>query len=338
MRAAKQAGLVYVDHDRQSGISRRRFGRGFAYYRKGRKINDDKLIERLNSLAIPPAYRDVWICPDPRGHLQAVGVDDRGRKQYRYHDDWADARNLAKFDRLADFGRRLPSLRRKVNRLLRKPGLSRDKVLAACVKLIDQTFIRVGNAEYAKSNGSFGLTTLQDDHATIGRDKVRFEFTAKGGLERELEVRDSRLAKIVRQTRDLPGDELLQYLDEAGNVVDVHSTDVNDFLRDKLCDVEAGCTAKTFRTWHATVMVADELREVEPAAAKTKRNKQVLAAIDAVAEALGNTRTVARNSYIDPRVLKAFELGELPEAFRNAKTIRGLSKSESAVLALIQGA
>ncbi len=331
-RAARRAGLLYVHHEQTPGISRRRFGRGFGYYLAGRKIRDGRLVERCNALAIPPAYRDVWICPEERGHLQAVGVDDRGRRQYRYHELWAEARKQAKFDRLPEFAAGLPKLRRTIARHLRLDGLPRDKVLAACVKLIDQTCIRVGNAEYAKTNGSFGLTTLQDDHATIGRGRVRFEFTAKGGLERELEIRDSRLAELIRQTRDLPGQELLQYLNEAGNVVDIGSGDVNAYLQ---AHVGPGFTAKTFRTWHATVMAFGELHGLDPEPGKTKRNRQILAAIDAVAESLGNTRAVARNSYIHPAVFDAFEKNVLPASYTAAPTLRGLNKTEAAVLHLL---
>ena len=331
--AAEQADLTYVRHD-QPGITRRKFGKGFAYYGPGGdKIDDASEIERLNAMAIPPAYGEVWICADPTGHLQAVGVDDRGRKQYRYHEKWAEVRDRAKFHKLAHFGRKLPSLRRRVKKDLKLKGLPREKVLAACIRLLDETFIRVGNADYAKQNGSYGLTTLQDGHAAFGRGLVRFEFTAKSGLERELEVRDSRLAKIVKASQDLPGQELLQYLDEDGNVHDIGSGDVNQHLQALMGD---GFTAKDFRTWHATVLAAGELRGVEPATSKTALNKQVVAAIDAVAEQLGNTRSVCRKCYVDPRVIEAFEDGTLGEAFDDAPTVRGLKIDERAVLSLVE--
>ncbi len=331
--AAEQADLTYVTHD-QPGITRRKFGRGFAFYGPdGEKISDQAEIDRLNAMAIPPAYAEVWICADPRGHLQAVGIDDRGRKQYRYHEEWARVRDLAKFHKLCAFGRALPSLRRRVAKDLKLPGLPRDKVLAACVRLLDETFIRVGNADYAKSNGSFGLTTLQDSHAAFKKGVVRFEFTAKSGLDRELEVRDSRLAKIIKSSQDLPGEELLQYLDDAGNVHDIGSADVNAHLRDLMGD---GFTAKDFRTWHATVLAAGELRGVELASSKTAINKQVVAAIDAVAEQLGNTRSVCRKCYVDPRVIEAFEDATLEDAFTNAPATRGLRIDERAVLQLLE--
>ena len=332
--AAEAADLVYVSDD-APGITRRRFGKGFAYYSpKGDKIEDGATVERLKSLAVPPAYEDVWICPDPRGHLQATGRDDRGRKQYRYHEEWAQVRDQAKFAKLPDFARRLASLRRRVRRDLKLDGLPRDKVLAACVKLLDTTFMRVGNADYAEQNDSYGLTTLQDGHAEFGRGGlVRFEFDAKHGIHREIELRDSRLAKIVRQCQDLPGQELLQYLDEGGSVRDVGSGDVNAYVHEHAGDA---FTAKDFRTWHATVLAAGELRGEEPATSATARNKQVVAAIDAVAAILGNTRAVCRKCYVDPRVTEAFESGDLAAMMDAAKPVRELTKDESATLAVLE--
>lgn len=332
--AAEAADLKYVSSD-GPGITRRKFGKGFAYYDEhGKKITDKKEIERLNALAIPPAYEEVWICPDPLGHLQAVGRDDRGRKQYRYHDRWAEVRDRAKFAKLPQFARELPRLRRTLNRHLRQKGLPREKVIAACVKLLDRLYLRVGNADYADENGSYGVTTLQDDHATFGKNGVvRFEFTAKHGIEREVRLRDSRLANIIKKSQDLPGEELLQYLDDNGDVRDIGSGDVNAYLHDYAGDA---FTAKDFRTWHGTVIAAEELRNVERADSKTAINRQVVAAIDVVAEELGNTRAVCRKCYVDPRITEAFEAGELHDRMANAKKVRGLSKSESATLAVLE--
>ena len=331
--AAEAADLAYVSSD-SPGITRRKFGKGFAYYKpNGKKIASKKEIERLNALAIPPAYRDVWICPDPTGHLQAVGVDDRGRKQYRYHERWGEVRNRAKFSKLAEFARVLPKLRRTTNRHLRLDGLPRERVLAACVKLLDKLYLRVGNADYAEANGSYGLTTLQDDHATFDGGTVRLEFTAKHGVERDVKLRDSRLARVIKASQDLEGDELLQYLDEAGNVRDIDSSDVNDYLHQF---AGASFSAKDFRTWHATVLAVNALCDETPAGSKTAINKQVVAAIDEVSDALGNTRAVCRKCYVDPRVTDAFEAGEMAGRIAKAKPVRGLSKREWQTLAVLE--
>ena len=328
--AAEAADLVYVTDD-EPGISRRRFGKGFAYYLPGgKKIGPGRHRDRIDALAVPPAYEDVWICVNPLGHLQATGRDDRGRKQYRYHDRWAEVRDRAKFAKLRLFGDRLPSIRRRVRKDLKATGLPREKVLAACIRLLDQTHIRIGNADYAKQNNSFGLTTLQDGHATFHRGTVRFEFRAKHGIEVELEVRDSQLARIVKQCQDLPGQELLQYLDDVGNVVDIGSSDVNDYLHEITGE---HVTAKDFRTWHASVLGLGLLRKVEPAESKTAINKQIVAVIDEVATSLGNTRAVCRKCYVHPGVVETFEQGKLAEVFKKTpKTIRELSKDECALM------
>ena len=331
--AAEAADLVYVSRE-GPGITRRRFGKGFAYYKpSGSKIEDPKEIERLNAMAIPPAYRDVWICPKKNGHLQAVGIDDRGRLQYRYHERWAQVRDRAKFDKLADFARGLPSLRRTIRRDLKLSGLPRQKVLAACVKLLDKTYMRIGNADYATANDSYGLTTLQDGHAEFAKGTVRFEFKAKHGILREIQLKDSLMAQVVKACQDLPGQELLQYLDEDGTVRDIGSGDVNGHIHGLLGD---DFSAKTFRTWHATVLAAKELQGVELASSKTAINKQVVAAIDAVAGHLGNTRAVCRKCYVDPRVTDAFENGTLDDCFESGKKVRGLTLAESATLCLLE--
>jgi DNA topoisomerase-1 len=332
--AADAAELAYVS-DEQPGITRRRVGKGFIYFdARRRRITDDETIDRINRLAIPPAYKDVWICPDPHGHLQATGRDDRGRKQYRYHQRWAHVRDRAKFAKLIAFAEALPKLRRTLQRHLKLRGLPREKVLAACVMLLDRTYLRVGNDDYAKHNDSYGLTTLQDDHASFGRGGVvRLEYNGKHGIEREVELKDSRLAKIIKQCQDLPGQELLQYVDDAGNVIDIGSADVNDYLREH---AGSDITAKDFRTWHATVLAATALRDEAPAEAKTARKKQILAAVDAVAQQLGNTRAICRKCYIHPITLEAFDAGDLKRRMHRAPAIPGLSKDESATLKLLK--
>ena len=235
---------------------------------------------------------------------------------------------------MIDFAAMLPSLRRRINRDLRLDGLPRDKVLAACVKLLDKLFLRVGNDDYAKQNDSYGLTTLQDEHADFPKKNVvRFEFVGKHGVEQEVEVQDGRLAKIVKACQDLPGQELLQYVDDAGGVHDVGSDDVNAYLHDHAA---AGITAKDFRTWHATVLAATALRDEEPAESKTARNKQIVAAVDAVAESLGNTRAVCRKCYIHPAAMECFDAGELQKLMAGPPSIRGLSKDEAATLKLLK--
>lgn len=332
--AADAAGLRYVS-DEKPGITRRRFGKGYAYYAPdGSKISSKREIARINALAIPPAYTDVWICPHADGHLQATGRDDRGRKQYRYHEQWGEVRDRAKFAKLVAFAETLPKLRRTVNRHLREKGLGRRKVLAACVKLLDKLYIRIGNEEYANQNDSYGLTTLQDHHAEFDAGGVvRLEFAGKHGIERQARLKDSRLAKIIKQCQDLPGQELLQYVDEAGEVVDIGSADVNDYLRE-----HAGpdVTAKDFRTWHGTVLAAAALRDQEPAASKTARNRQILAAVDRVAGQLGNTRAICRKCYVHPITLESFDAGELARRVADPPAIRGLTRDESAALQLLK--
>src|SRR5262245_42383018 len=300
-RAARASGLKYVENDR-AGIRRVRAGRGFAYVTlKGRRVRDRATLKRIEELVIPPAWKDVWICSDPKGHIQAVGRDDRGRKQYLYHSRWREARDRDKYHKLTDFARALPRVRRAIHRDLRKRGLPREKVLAAVLAVMEKTLIRVGNDEYAGQNNSYGLTTLRDRHAHINRKKVRFEFNGKSGVEHAIDLEDCRLTRIIRQCRDLPGQELFQYEDERGEARDVGSSDVNDYLR----DVSGGdFTTKDFRTWSGTVMAACALREIEPFKSMTQAKRNVVQAIDQVATRLGNTRAVCRKSYIHPNVIK----------------------------------
>jgi DNA topoisomerase-1 len=321
------ASLRYVS-DAEPGIRRVRRGRAFGYVdARGRRVAQARTLERIRRLAIPPAYVDVWICRDAHGHLQATGRDARGRKQYRYHREWRAFRDRRKYDGLAEFGAKLPLLRRRVDTLLRKPALSREKVLAAVVALLDRTLIRVGNEEYARSNSSYGLTTLRTRHAQAGASRVALRFRGKTGKSHHIVLPDARLARIVRRCRELPGQRLFQYLDDDGRVRPVHSNDVNAFLREQTgLDV----TARTFRTWGATTLLveywlaslADEPDLAAPA--------RLAACIDAVAEKLGNTKTVCRNAYLDPRVVAALESGAWPSG--DAPRRRGLSRAEAFVL------
>jgi DNA topoisomerase-1 len=281
---------------------------------------------RIRALVIPPAWTDVWICPDPRGHLQATGRDARGRKQYRYHTRWRRVRDEDKYGRLADFGRALPSIRRRVDRDLRRPGLSREKVLAAVVKLLEMTFIRVGNEEYARSNNSYGLTTMRDSHVHVSGSKVRFLFRGKSGVRHELELNDRRLARIVKRCRDLPGQALFQYVDDRGRVVDVGSADVNAYLRET---TGSEFTSKDFRTWAGTVLAAKLLCDCEPATSPAAGKRAVAGAIDQVARRLGNTRAVCRKCYVHPAVIDAYLDGSITRAMGKP------TAAEAAILRLL---
>jgi DNA topoisomerase-1 len=306
IESARQAGLRYV-HDDGPGIQRLHAGHGFRYVGvNGRPIRGADNLDRIRSLAIPPAWVDVWICPQANGHLQATGHDARGRKQYRYHPKWRSVRDDTKYDHMIAFGRALPTIRATTEKLLKRAGLSREKVLAAVVRLLELTHIRIGNDEYAKSNHSYGLTTLRDQHATIDGSTIEFRFRGKSGVRHEVQLHDRRLARIVRDCQELPGQELFQYVGDDGEVHDIGSADVNDYLRDITGEE---FTAKDFRTWAGTVLAACELSgKKAKSVPEAKRN--VVAAIAAVAERLGNTVAVCRKSYVHPSVLEAYVAGQ----------------------------
>jgi DNA topoisomerase I len=334
--SARAAGLHYST-DAKSGIRRLRNGRGFRYVRPdGRRVTDRADLARIRTLAIPPAWKDVWICPDPRGHLQATGRDARGRKQYRYHPRWREVRDETKYGRLIAFGRALPGIRRRTESDLRRIGLPRSKVLAAVVRLLEKTLIRVGNEEYARANRSFGLTTMRDGHVKVSGSKVRFIFRGKSGIEHHLELDDRRLARIVKQCRDLPGHELFQYRDERGDVVNVGSGDVNAYLREVTGEE---FTSKDFRTWAGTVLASELLRDLQKADSPTKAKKNIVQAVEQVAKQLGNTKAVCRKCYIHPAVIDAYLDGSIARGERGrraARAIGGMTATEAAVLDLLQ--
>jgi DNA topoisomerase-1 len=306
--SAEDAGLRYVS-DAAPGIGRRRVGRGFTYIGPdGKRLTDRAKVAWIRSLAIPPAWTDVWICATQNGHLQATGRDARGRKQYRYHPRWRAQRDEAKYDHLLDFGKALPRMRRRVARDLRRPGLPRERVLAAVVWLLEKTGVRVGNEEYARDNKSFGLTTLHDRHARVGSKRIRFTFRGKGGKAGEVDISDARLARIVGRCQDLPGQELFAYFDEDGEIHSVESGDVNDYLR-QISGHDF--TAKDYRTWAGTVLAVRTLARHEPVASGGEGKRNVVQAIEEVAGWLGNTPAVARKAYVDPRVLEAYLDGDL---------------------------
>lgn len=326
--------------DTRPGLSRRRAGRSFSYRDAAdRPIHDTATLARIKHLAIPPAWRDVWICASPHGHIQATGRDMRGRKQYRYHPDWRAVRDETKYERVIAFGRALPAIRQRVARDLRLPGLGRRKVLAAMVRLLETTLIRIGNDEYARENRSFGLSTMQDRHAKIKGGLIHFEFRGKSGRQHQIDLREPRLAKIVRQAQDLPGQELFQYRDDAGAVQDVASDDVNAYLREIAGD---DFSAKDFRTWAGTVIAALALREFERFDTKAQAKKNLVRAIERVAERLGNTPAVCRKCYIHPVVMESYldgatvkQLEQRTEAALRGG-LRGLTAEEGAVLAFLQ--
>jgi DNA topoisomerase I len=306
--AARVSGLRYAT-DTKPGISRRRAGRGFTYRdADGSTIRDPAARARIAALAIPPAWTDVWICPWPNGHIQATGRDARGRKQYRYHAEWRSRRGSDKFERMIEFGRALPRLRRQCDHDLRRHGLPREKVLAAVVRLLELTLIRVGNDAYARLNRSFGLTTLRDRHATVAGSRIRFRFRSKSGAIHESDLRDRRLAAIIKRCQELPGQELFQYVDEDGDVHNIASDDVNVYLREA---TGGDFTAKDVRTWAGTVLAYRALRAQDAVDHPPAARRKVVEAVKAAAERLGNTPAVARGSYVHPGLAEAFLSGDL---------------------------
>jgi DNA topoisomerase-1 len=331
---AREASLRYVT-DATPGIRRLRQGDGFAYRGPdgGAVLEDD--LARIKSLAIPPAWNDVWICPSPKGHLQATGRDARGRKQYRYHPAWRATRDANKFDRLIAFAQSLPKLRERVAADQRRAGLPREKVLAALVHLLETTLIRIGNEEYARDNGSYGLTTMRGEHLDVNGARLSFRFQGKGGKRHNVDVRSPRLARIVRRMRELPGQELFQYLDVDGVAGSVDSAVVNGYLRDA---TGGDFSAKDFRTWQATVLAAMELAALGPAETDAEAKRRVVAAVTAAAQRLGNTPAICRKSYVHPTVIEAYMEGVTARLPRNVadEDETALSAQERSVLRLLR--
>jgi DNA topoisomerase I len=336
---AKAAKLRYVS-DRSPGIRRERSAGGFDYFgADGAKITNEEELTRIRKLAIPPAYQNVWICPFPNGHLQATGRDTRGRKQYRYHPRWRAVRDEGKYGKMLIFGKVLPAIRAQVERDLSKRGLPREKVLAAIVRLLEGTLIRVGNEEYAKTNNSFGLTTLRNRHVRVeGDSRIRFDFRGKSGTEHHIDLRDRKLATIVRRCQELPGQELFRYLDEEGQSHTVGSDDVNDYLHDITGEE---ITAKDFRTWAATNIAALALQGLEVFDSQAKAKKNVLQAVEAVAKMLGNTPAICRKCYIHPAIFDGYLDGTLLKTLKQrsdeklADPGHGLRAEEAAVVGFL---
>ncbi len=340
-KAASRAGLNYVT-DGVVGIRRRRAGRGWIFFRPdGQRISDSEERRRLNSLVIPPAWTDVWISADPKGHIQATARDARGRKQYRYHARYRDARDQSKFRHMLELSDVLPAIRERAERDLRGPELSRRQVLATVVQLLDKTLIRVGNDEYARENRSYGLTTLRMQHVQVNGSKLSFSFRGKSGVQHAISVTDRRIARIVQRCQDLPGQELFQYLNGSGKRETVTSDDVNAYLR----EISArDITAKDFRTWGGTMLAGVKLREMGAAATQREAKRNIVLAIDAVAERLGNTRTVCRKYYVHPALLHAYLQGLIPgpsepspgRRNRRRRPAPALRRDEIAILQFLQ--
>jgi DNA topoisomerase-1 len=339
VESARAAGLRYVS-DEIPGFSRVRRGQGFRYLdQNGKALRDAAHLRRIKSLAIPPAWTDVWICPLENGHLQSTGRDARRRKQHRYHSKWREVRDETKYTRMIAFAQVLPKIRKRVAEDLKEAGLSRNKVLAAIVRLLEVSLIRVGNDEYARDNKSYGLTTIRNRHATVRGKKITFDFRGKSGKDHRIEIEDPRLATIVKRCQDLPGQELFQYLDDDGKPQDVKSEDVNAYLHEI---VGGDFTAKDFRTWAGTVLAALALQEMEKFDTKAQAKKNVVQAIETVAARLGNTPSVCRKCYVHPAVLNSYLEGEMLRTARQraereiVKDLGKLPPEEAAVLTLVQ--
>jgi DNA topoisomerase I len=300
---AKQAGLRYIS-DTIPGFTRKRTGKLNSYFdTKGKRIIDPKVIERINKLAIPPAYKNVWISPYANSHIQATGMDERGRKQYRYHPDWNKARQQTKYNRMQAFGHALPKIRRQVKADLSLPGVPREKVLATLVALLEKTLIRVGNEEYAKENKSYGLTTMQNKHVEVDQHEIKFAFKGKSNQYHEITLKDKTLAKIVNELQDLPGQELFQFVDDNDNLHEIHSDDVNAYLQEI---TGQAFTAKDFRTWRGTVLALTALMKCEACETETDMKRNLNEAIKQVSSELGNTPAVCRKAYIHPVLIETY--------------------------------
>jgi DNA topoisomerase-1 len=338
--SAERAGLRYVT-DSKPGIRREQAEDGsFRYYRaSGAEVTDEATLKRIRALAIPPAYKNVWICPHANGHLQATGVDARGRKQYRYHARWRVVREENKYSRMMAFGKALPRIRARVDEDLRKPGLSRERILATIVRLLETTMVRVGNEEYARSNRHFGLTTLRNRHVDVDGSSLHFHFVGKSGKKHNIDLKDRKLAAIVKRCRELPGQELFQYVDEQGERRSISSTDVNTYLREISGE---DFTAKDFRTWAGTVLAAMALQEFEAFDSETQAKKNVVRAIEAVSQRLGNTPSVCRKCYVHPAIIDTYLEGSLAGTLQQIAQIKreeslpDLKPEEAAVLALLE--
>jgi DNA topoisomerase-1 len=338
-QVAQDARLRYVQ-DGIPGMSRIKQGKIFIYKDvSGKLIRDKAVIERINNLAFPPAYKNVWICPYPNGHLQATGIDDRGRKQYRYHLKWREVRDENKYNKMLDFGKSLPKIRKQIKKDLNQDGLSKEKVVAAIIELLEKTLIRVGNEEYAKENKSYGLTTLHNKHVEIHGSKVHFEFKGKSGVHHAIDLNDKKLAKIIKSCRDLPGQELFQFVDHAGIRHPIRSEEVNEYLQ-RTTGHEF--TAKDFRTWYGTVLAAEALKAFKEFDTEAEAKRNIVNTIESVAKSLGNTKAVCRKCYIHPAVIDSYMDKTLVKNLHAHVSVslkavlHSLSPEEAAVMAFLE--
>jgi DNA topoisomerase-1 len=339
VKAAAVVHLIYVS-DREPGIRRSKKGSGFSYLIGNKPIKDKKELERIRRLVIPPAWKDVWICTSEKGHIQATGLDMRGRKQYRYHPLWNSLRNETKYHRMQEFGKALPLLRGRVEEDLRKKELSQDKVLATVVSLMERTFIRIGNNEYEKANGSYGLTTLKNKHVEINGDKLVFSFTGKKGIHHDVSIRNKRLARIVSQCHDIPGKELFQYYAEDGSRHPIDSGMVNNYIREAMQDE---FSAKDFRTWAGSLHALQAFRSIGEAAGAGEIKKNINNVLDVVSDRLGNTRTVCRKYYVHPRLIGLYEENKLVKYLRELDALEeqgaeneGLTPEEKILMKILR--
>ncbi|MBA1154825.1 DNA topoisomerase IB [Microvirga mediterraneensis] len=337
--AAETAGLLYVS-DEEPGIRRKKSGKGFSYTKPdGKKVEDKATLDRIRSLAIPPAYTDVWICAKASGHIQATGRDAKGRKQYRYHPAFREVRESTKYEHMLEFAKGLPAIRKTIDEHMRLRGLPREKVLATVVHLLENTLIRVGNSDYVKQNKSYGLTTLRDPHVKVDGSELRFQFKGKSGKTWRLQVKDRRIARIVKACQDLPGQDLFQYLDETGEQQSIASADVNAYLKEI---TGRDITAKDFRTWAGTVLAALALAEFEEFDSDAKAKKNIRAAIEKVSSRLGNTPSICRKCYVHPEVFASYLDGDLLLDIKQEietelrEDLSSLKPEEAAVLALLE--
>jgi DNA topoisomerase I len=334
---AATANLSYVTSTTE-GINRVKKGKGFTYIYKGQVVKDQATMERIKKLAIPPAWTGVWICASPNGHIQATGLDMRKRKQYRYHTAWSDLRSETKFHRLLEFGKVLPQLRKETKKDIRQKELSEKKIVATVINLMEETYIRIGNNEYEKMNGSYGLTTLKNKHVSIKGDQIRFCFTGKKGIEHTITLKDKKLARIVKQCRDIPGKELFQYYDDEGNKKSIDSGMVNQYLKENTGGMEV--SAKDFRTWAGSLQAIKSFENFEQTDEPAALKKNVMTMLDEVSAKLGNTRTVCRKYYIHPALIRLYEENKLPALLKNAASrkspIKGLSRVESGLLSVLK--
>jgi DNA topoisomerase-1 len=337
--SAKAVGLRYVS-DQTAGIRRLKSGKGMRYVDgSGKPVRDGDVLRRIRSLVIPPAWRNVWICPLADGHLQATGQDVKGRKQYRYHPRWREVRDQTKYNRMIAFGKVLPRVRQQVQQHMALPGLPKEKVIAAVVRLLEVSLIRVGNEEYARANKSFGLTTMRDQHVKVSGGSIHFHFRGKAGKEHSVDIDDPRLARIVKRCQDLPGQELFQYVDDDGKRQTIGSAEVNDYLKSV---TGQDFTAKDFRTWAGTVLAARALQELEEFDSQAKAKKNIVRAVEAVSQMLGNTPTICRKCYVHPAVIESYLDGALVKTVRRrakqqlAEALEKLRPEETAVLKLLE--